>query len=114
VFGQGDDRLLEGAASEEVFKPGQESRGIQRVIYGHTHRAAHEYFTAYRDGRARMYVNTGTYLPLIARAADRQSFASSIQMSLVYVYAEDEDLGGKAPRTTSMDIWNGVRRKVYA
>jgi hypothetical protein len=32
----------------------------------------------------------------------------------VYVYAEDEDLGGKEPRTTSMDIWNGVRRKVYA
>ncbi len=113
IFGEGDDRLLEGAASEQAFKPGQESRGIQRIIYGHTHRPTHRYFSGLRDGRVQMYVNTGTYLPLIARTADGRGFASSIQMTLVYVYRADEDLGGKAPGTTSMDIWNGVRRKTY-
>ncbi len=113
IFGEGDDRLLEGAASEQAFKAGQESRGIQRVIYGHTHRPTHQYFAGFPDGRVQMYVNTGTYLPLIARTADRRGFASSIQMSLVYVYRADEDTGGKQPGSTSMDIWNGVRRKLY-
>jgi hypothetical protein len=61
-----------------------------------------------------MYINTGTYLPLIARTADRRSFASSLQMSLVYLYREDEDAGGKRLGTTSLDIWTGIRRKVYA
>lgn len=113
-FGEGDDRLLKGAASEEAFQAEQKSRGIQRVVYGHTHRTMHEYLAGDPQGRARMYINTGTYLPLITRTADRHSFASSIQMSLVYVYREDEDTGGKQPGTTSMDIWNGIRRKIYA
>jgi UDP-2,3-diacylglucosamine pyrophosphatase LpxH len=114
VFGEGDDRLLEGAASEEAFKPDQASRGIQRVVYGHTHRATHRYFSGSPDGKVQMYVNTGTYLPLISRAADQRSFASSMQMSLIYLYREDEDTGGKKPGTSSMDIWTGIRRKIYA
>jgi UDP-2,3-diacylglucosamine pyrophosphatase LpxH len=113
VFGE-EDRLLHGASSEETLQPAQAARGIHRVVYGHTHRARHVYLSGERDGRARMYVNTGTYLPLISRAADRRSFASSLQMSLVYLYRDDEDTEGKAAGTTSMDIWTGIRRKVYA
>jgi UDP-2,3-diacylglucosamine pyrophosphatase LpxH len=113
VFGE-EDRLLEGASTEEVLQAAQAARGIQRIVYGHTHRARHVYFSGERDGRARMYVNTGTYLPLISRAADRRSFASSLQMSLVYLYRADEDTEGKVPGTTSMDIWSGIRRKLYA
>ena len=113
LFGEEEDRLLKGAWSEEVFQARNEAKGIQRVIYGHTHRPRHDYLSGYRDGRVKMYVNTGTYLPLISRAADQRSFASSIQMTLVYVYREDEDLEGKQPGTSSMDIWNGVRRKIY-
>jgi len=109
-----EDRLLQGASAEEALQPAQAARGIQRVVYGHTHRARHVYFSGERDGRARMYVNTGTYLPLISRADDRRSFASSLQMSLVYLYRQDEDTEGKVPGTTSMDIWAGIRRKVYA
>jgi hypothetical protein len=60
-----------------------------------------------------MYINTGTYLPLITEAADGQSFASSIQMVFVYLYRADEDLDTKQPGTTSMDMWTGIRRKVY-
>ena len=113
VFGE-EDRLRTGAAAEEALQPAQAARGIQRVVYGHTHRAQHVYFSGERDGRARMYVNTGTYLPLISRAADRRSFASSLQMSLVYLYRDDEDTAGKVPGTSSMDIWTGIRRKLYA
>jgi hypothetical protein len=60
-----------------------------------------------------MYVNTGTYLPLITEAADGESFASSIQMVYVYLYRVDEDLDTKEPGTTSMDVWTGIRRKIY-
>ena len=109
-----EETLLEGARSEEVFrKPSSENR-IQRIIYGHTHRARHDYFHGNQDGTVRMYVNTGTYLPLITEADDGESFASSIQMVYVYVYRADEDLEGKHPGTTSMDIWTGIRRKVYS
>jgi UDP-2,3-diacylglucosamine pyrophosphatase LpxH len=113
IFGEEEDRLLKGAWSEEAFQARNEAKGIQRMIYGHTHRPRHDYLSGYRDGRVKMYVNTGTYLPLITRAADQRSFASSIQMTLVYLYREDEDLEGKQPGTSSMDIWNGIRRKIY-
>ena len=113
VLGE-DDRLLKGAAGEDALHPANAARGVQRVVYGHTHRAQHRYFGADVDGRVRMYVNTGTYLPLIARTDDGRSFASSLQMSLVYFYREDEDTEGKVPGTTSVDIWTGIRRKSYA
>ncbi len=113
IFGEEDDRLLKGAWSEEAFQARNEGKGIQRVIYGHTHRPRHDYLSGYRDGRVKMYINTGTYLPLITRAADQRSFASSMLMTLVYLYRVDEDLDGKQPGTSSMDIWNGVRRKIY-
>ena len=86
---------------------------IQRVIYGHTHRARHDYLSADQAGAVKMYVNTGTFLPLIERARDRRSFVNSIQMTMVYVYRADEDTERKAPNTTSLDIWNGIRRKQY-
>jgi UDP-2,3-diacylglucosamine pyrophosphatase LpxH len=109
-----EDTLREGARSEEAFRnPRPESR-IQSVIYGHTHRARHDYFHGNQDGTARMYVNTGTYLPLITEADDGESFVSSIQMVYVYVYRVDEDVETKQPGTTSMDVWTGIRRKVYA
>jgi hypothetical protein len=109
-----EETLLEGARSESVFRtPGSGGGRIQRVIYGHTHRARHDYFHGSPDGTVQMYVNTGTYLPLITEAQDGESFASSIQMVYVYVYRADEDLETKQPGTTSMDIWTGIRRKVY-
>jgi UDP-2,3-diacylglucosamine pyrophosphatase LpxH len=109
-----EETLRDGARSEEVFRNPPSGKPIQRVIYGHTHRARHDYFHGNQDGTVRMYVNTGTYLPLITEADDGESFASSIQMVYVYVYRADEDLEGKHPGTTSMDIWTGIRRKVYS
>jgi hypothetical protein len=108
-----EDTLREGARSEEVFRNARPGSPIQRVIYGHTHRARHDYFHGNQDGTVQMYINTGTYLPLITEAEDGESFASSIQMVYVYLYRADEDLETKRPGTTSMDIWTGIRRKVY-
>jgi UDP-2,3-diacylglucosamine pyrophosphatase LpxH len=108
-----EDVLREGARSEEVFRNPQPKGITQRVIYGHTHRARHDYFHGNQDGTVQMYVNTGTYLPLITEADDGESFASSIQMVYVYLYRVDEDLDTKQRGTSSMDIWTGIRRKVY-
>lgn len=109
-----DDQLVKGAGREAVFADAQAARGIQRVAYGHTHRARHDYFAGDQDGRVKMYINTGTYLPLIARALDGRSFVSTMQMSIVYLYREDEDTERKAEKTSSVDIWTGIRRKQYA
>ncbi|HEX7338224.1 MAG TPA: hypothetical protein VF252_13535 [Gemmatimonadales bacterium] len=108
-----EETLLEGARSEQVFRSPAPGSRIQRVIYGHTHRARYDYFRGNQDGTVQMYVNTGTYLPLITEAQDGESFASSIQMVYVYLYRADEDVETKQPGTTSMDIWTGIRRKVY-
>jgi UDP-2,3-diacylglucosamine pyrophosphatase LpxH len=108
-----EDVLREGARSEEVFRRPRPGSSIQRVVYGHTHRARHDYFHGNQDGTVQMYVNAGTYLPLITETEDGQSFASSIQMAYVYIYRVDEDLDTKEPGTTSMDVWTGIRRKVY-
>ena len=106
--------LMAGAQAEVVFRGDPAPAGIQRVIYGHTHRARHDYFSASADGAVRMYVNTGTFLPLITRARDGHTFASAQQMTMVFAYAADEDAQGKRAGTTSLDIWNGTRRKLYA
>ena len=108
-----EETLLEGARSEQVFRHPAPGSRIQRVIYGHTHRARYDYFHGNQDGTVQMYVNTGTYLPLITEAQDGESFASSIQMVYVYLYRADEDVETKQPGTTSMDVWTGIRRKVY-
>lgn len=108
-----EETLLEGARSEQVFRNPRPGNPIQRVIYGHTHRARYDYFHGNQDGTVQMYVNTGTYLPLITEAQDGESFASSIQMVYVYLYRADEDVETKQPGTTSMDLWTGIRRKVY-
>ena len=108
-----EDGLLAGARGEAVFQGEPVPGGIQRVIYGHTHRARHDYFSATPEGMVRMYVNTGTFLPLITRARDGRTFASAQQMTMVFAYREDEDTQGKRAATTSLDIWNGTRRKLY-
>jgi len=109
-----EDGLLAGARSEAAFQGEPAPTGIQRVIYGHTHRARHEYFAAGTDGTVRMYINTGTFLPLITRTRDGRSFASAQQMTMVFAYGPDEDTQGKRDGTTSIDIWNGARQKLYA
>jgi hypothetical protein len=56
------DRYLDGAIRELRQ---EEDPAFQFILYGHTHVARQEYLTGELDGRGRIYINTGTYLPLI-------------------------------------------------
>jgi UDP-2,3-diacylglucosamine pyrophosphatase LpxH len=103
------DHYLEGAIREMNQ---EEDPAFQFILYGHTHVAKHEYLTGDLDGRGRIYVNTGTYLPLITLARDGRTFASARQMTMTFAYAEDEDAGGKAGGP-SLEAWAGIRRKQY-
>jgi predicted phosphodiesterase len=91
----------------------EEDPAFQFILYGHTHIARQEYLTGELDGTGRIYVNTGTYLPLITLARDERTFASARQMTMRFAYAEDEDTDGKAGGP-SLDVWAGIRRKQYA
>jgi hypothetical protein len=61
-----------------------------------------------------MYINTGTYLPYIDQTEDKEGFAEAYQMTMAFVYNLNEDLSeGVIKVNPSMDIWNGLKRKVY-
>jgi UDP-2,3-diacylglucosamine pyrophosphatase LpxH len=112
MFGHGKDDNVEGAKSE--WKDATVPASIQYILYGHTHVARHDIFSARSDGSVNMYVNTGTYLPLIEKA-EESGFATSKQMSLTYFFNSKEDCPGdnKKADTVSMEIWNGTRMKLY-
>lgn len=109
------DDFRTGAESEPEWKqwdakpPGP----IQFVIYGHTHRATHVAFAASVDHRVRMYINTGTLLPLIGRTSSGEGFATALQMTMAFFYRAEEDKEDRLDRGPTLDLWNGIRRKVY-
>lgn len=109
VFGSSKDDYVEGAKQE--WKSGL-AKDVQYVLYGHTHEARHDYFSGNVDGSVNMYVNTGTYLPLIQRAING-GFSSAHQMTTVFCYRGDEDTDSKEGETPSMEVWNGIKRKTY-
>ena len=109
---KGRDNLVRGA--EKEFSDGQLPGEIQYVVYGHSHGARQDCFSATRDGRVQMYINTGTFLPVIERAADKQSFAQSYRMTYVCLFRSDEDKKNRVGNGPTVDVWNGTRRKVYA
>ncbi len=109
VFGSSKDHWAEAAGKE--WEGGLHGK-IQYVVYGHTHETRTEYFSGLADNRVRMYINTGTYLPLIQRARDA-GFATANQMTMTFFYRGDEDTEGKKGNMPSMEMWNGIKRKVY-
>lgn len=109
VLGERRDRYLDGAMRE---MKDEKDPDIQFILYGHTHLGTHEYLSGKPDGSGHLYVNTGTWLPLICPARDGVSFASAKQMTMIFAYAADEDTKGKA-RGPSLDVWQGIRRKLY-
>ena len=110
VLDERHDRYLDGAIQE---MKDEKDEGIQFIFYGHTHVAKREYLSGKPDGSGRIYVNTGTWLPLICPARDGVSFASAKQITMVFAYADDEDTSGKAGGA-SLDVWQGIRRKLYS
>ena len=57
-------------------------KDIQYILYGHTHEARHDYFFGDKNGKVKMYINTGTFLPYIQKTKDKKSFASAYQMTI--------------------------------
>ena len=109
------DEVFDGAGEEFASLESREPTlpdWTQYLIYGHTHRPRRDYLSADRSGRVQMYVNTGTYLPLINRTGDGRSFATEKRMTLTFLYRSDEDTSRKRGGP-SIDIWSGVRRKNY-
>ena len=89
-------------------------KNIQYVFYGHTHESRNNFFQGNTNNTVKMYINTGTYLPYIIQAEDRNGFAESYQMTLAFVYSKDEDTRGtKNKINPSIDLWNGIKRKLY-
>jgi UDP-2,3-diacylglucosamine pyrophosphatase LpxH len=106
VFSSNKDIYVNGAGQE--FR--KEDKSVQFVMYGHTHDARHDYFTSSPDGNAQLYINTGTFQPLIERAIKDTDFAVEQRMTMVYFNKKDENLNSTAP---SVDIWNGFRKEQY-
>lgn len=113
IFGSSKDDFADGAMTEFKNKYYFE-KDIQYILYGHTHEERHDYFYGDRDGKVKMYINTGTFLPYIQRTSDKKSFASAYQMSMVFIYRKDEDTDeGAANKFPTMELWNGIKRKKY-
>jgi UDP-2,3-diacylglucosamine pyrophosphatase LpxH len=109
-----DDYQAGADQEKEWAKWGADPPGpIQFVLYGHTHRAKHVTFEASRDQRVRMYLNTGTLLPLIQRATG-DGFSTALQMTMAFFYRTEEDKDKRADAGPTLDLWNGIRRKAYA
>lgn len=111
VRGHREDDLYHGAKDE--YGQGTVPDDVDYILYGHTHGARQVCFSAEVEGRARMYVNTGTFLPLIERTADRQSFFRSNRMTFICIYRSDEDTAGRHGPGPTLDVWDGMKRKEY-
>jgi UDP-2,3-diacylglucosamine pyrophosphatase LpxH len=116
-LGGGKDACLEGAEGENVWKGWPDADpAIQYVVYGHTHQACHVTFEAARDSRVRMYINSGTMLPLVQQATSGSGFATAFQMTLAFFYTLKEDRRRRqaADRGPTVELWDGIRLKRYA
>lgn len=86
---------------------------IQYVVYGHTHDARSAYFSAFKNSRVRMYINTGTMLPLIRLSRDKSGFSTEHRMTMAYFHKDDEDTSGRKGAGPTLTLWNGIKRKEY-
>ena len=99
----GREELLEGEAKDERY---------QYLFYGHTHEARQDCFRASQDDRVKCYVNTGTFLPFIDRARDGRGFWAAQRMTYAMLFNGDEDTDGRRGPGPTLDVWNGLRRKL--
>lgn len=103
------------SGSKDVYREGAQkelqARNVEYVVYGHTHFAAAEYFSG-EPGGVKMYVNTGTYLPLVQKSRDR-GFGTDYCMTFTAFYRPEEDTRAKDGRVVSCEIWTGRKRKQY-
>jgi len=104
MLGLADDKdeYLEGAVHQFEKSVSPE---IRYILYGHTHKARHDFIST-RAGRPQIYINTGTYLPLIESTETKRGFIGADQFTMVFVYSGAE-IGTTVPQ---LDLWNGIRQ----
>ena len=108
------DDLLEGA---KIDFSDPENKDIQYILYGHTHEARNDYIDGTVDGKVKMYINTGTFLPYVQKTLNGNGFASAHQLTMVYIFLKSEDTEKKGTViknvNQTLDLWNGIKRKDY-
>lgn len=107
------DKFLNGAKTEWENAAFKNDRRFQYVVYGHTHEARQEYLEANGDEKVKMYINSGTFLPLIQPAHRRNGFASAHRMTIANFFKDDEDMEGRKGNGPTLTLWNGIKRKTY-
>jgi len=105
------DNDVNGALTE--FRPSPSSEWLQFVVYGHTHEPRHDCFSATIDGRVHLYVNTGTFLPLVSRIPASGEFSTDHQLNMVYFFRSEENTGGESGGGPTMVLWNGIKHQRY-
>lgn len=105
------DALARGAREELLEGEAQEER-YQYLVYGHTHEARQDCFRAGHDQRVKFYVNTGTFLPFVERAREGRGFWTAHRMTYAVVFHDGEDRDGRLGPGPTLDVWNGLRRKL--
>jgi len=113
AFETTEDKYFRGAEQEGDWHtplPGQ----IQYVVYGHTHRAKHVTLSGLADNLVKMYINTGTYLPLIEKTIDGKGFSTAHQMTMSFFYRTEEDAERRVGQGPTVSLWSGIRRKTYS
>lgn len=109
--GEGLDGLAKGAREELLEGEARDDR-YQYLFYGHSHEARQDCFRASQDDRVKFYVNTGTFLPFIDRSLDGRGFWSAQRMTYALMFNGDEDTDGRRGPGPTLDVWNGLRRKL--
>ena len=104
------------SGSKDIYREGAQkelaAHDVEYVVYGHTHFAATDYISGEPNGRVKMYINTGTYLPLVQKACDH-GFGTDYRMTFTVFYRPEEDTRAKDGRVVSCEIWSGRKRKQY-
>jgi UDP-2,3-diacylglucosamine pyrophosphatase LpxH len=110
VTGKGERDPYANGAAEDLRSA---DPSTQFVAYGHTHRAVRQGLATSPKAGARVYLNTGTYLPLIDRTTDGSGFWRAYRIALALLFKDDEDSAGRAGPGPTLDVWDGVRLKQY-
>ena len=112
LFSHGDSDDCSKGAEEEFADSANDD--VRYIVYGHTHNARQNCVSAQLTGDLQLYVNTGTYLPLIERTHPGPGFSRLERLTLSFFYNTNEDTDGRAGPGPTADVWTGIRDKRYA
>jgi UDP-2,3-diacylglucosamine pyrophosphatase LpxH len=97
------------AAARELQRLGQvtETADVRYVLYGHTHAPKQVVLKSNPDhgfADPDMYLNTGTWRPAYAQAADEDGFAGMKNLTYTIIYAPIEQAGARQ----TVEAWTGT------